>query len=84
MDLVRTERFAASYKRLARREQRQVDTRLRYLAENLRHPSLRARKWGDSGLWYARVNSDIRIFFEALDDHYLLLDVGHHDVERWR
>gem|GEM_PF-6024643 len=58
-----------------------MDARLEYLASNLRHPSLRARKWGRSDLWYARISSDLRIFFEVGEDIHLL-DVGHHDIER--
>ncbi|MSQ14898.1 MAG: hypothetical protein EXR50_03440 [Dehalococcoidia bacterium] len=82
MELAYTQRFLRAYRRLTYEEKRQVDAHLLLLAENLRHPSLRARKWGAYSIWYARVSRDIRIFFEVLEDFYLLLDVGHHDIER--
>lgn len=55
MELERTERFVQSYSRLTPEEQRQVDTRLRFLAQNAHHPSLRAAKWSGD-VWYARAS----------------------------
>lgn len=84
MDLERTDRFARSYRRLTIPERRQVDNHLRLLAENPRHPALRARKWPGSDIWYARISRDIRLFYEVRNSSYLLLDVGHHGIENLR
>lgn len=84
MELERSDRFLRSYRRLRPQERRQVDARLRLLAENPRHPGLRARRWPGTELWYARVSRDIRLFYEVREGYYLLLDVGHHDIERSR
>jgi mRNA-degrading endonuclease RelE of RelBE toxin-antitoxin system len=84
VDLERTERFLQSYRRLTAQERRQVENHLRLLGDNPRHPSLRARKWPGSDIWYARLSRNLRLFFEIHEDHYLLLDVGHHDIERSR
>lgn len=81
MELERTERFLRSYRRLTVQERRQVDSHLRLLADNPRHPGLRARKWPGTDIWYARVSRDFRLFYEVREDSYLLLDVGHHDIE---
>lgn len=81
MILRQTERFLKAYASLTADEQRQVDTRLRLLAEDPRHPSLRAQKWAED-IWYARASRDIRLFYEVHEDHYLLVDMGHHDIER--
>ena len=75
-------RFWKQLDRLTEPEQEQVHRHLRLLAENLRHPSLQARRWSGSHVWYARVSRDIRIFFEVHEDYYWLVDVGHHDIER--
>ena len=73
--------FVRGYGRLTADEQRQVDEALERLATDPRHPSLRARKW-DPETWYARASRDLRFFYEVGDSYYLLLDVGHHDIER--
>jgi len=84
MELLFSGRFYAAYARLTVVEQRIVDQKLDLLANDYRHPSLRARKWRDPNIWYARMSRDIRVFYEVHENHYLLLDVGHHDIERSR
>ena len=50
-----------------------------FLAENLRHPSLRAKKYSESeGVWQARVNQDWRFYFVVEDDAYVILDIIPH------
>ena len=82
MKLERSPRFIRAYTRLTPDERRQVDAHLRMLAENPRHPSLRARRWPGSDFWYFRVSTDLRILYDVYEDYYLLLDVGLHNVER--
>ena len=74
--------FWRHYASLTRVEQVQVNARLKLLADNLYHPSLQARRWSGPDLWYARISRDIRIFFEVYEDYYLIIDVGHHNIER--
>jgi mRNA-degrading endonuclease RelE of RelBE toxin-antitoxin system len=55
------------------------DKQIKFLAENLHHPSLHAKKYDEAGdLWQARVNKDWRFFFIIVDDTYLVLDVIPH------
>ncbi len=82
MELRFAPRFWRQYQRLTHDEQRQVNARLRLLAENPRHPSLQARKWSDNDQWYARASRDLRMFYEVHDEYCLLLNLGHHDIER--
>ncbi|MSV34928.1 MAG: hypothetical protein EXQ47_04935 [Bryobacterales bacterium] len=50
-----------------------------FLVENLRHPSLRAKKYDEAnGRWQARVNQDWRFYFVISDDTYLILDLIPH------
>jgi mRNA interferase RelE/StbE len=52
---------------------------VRLLAENLHHPSLRAKKYDEAAdLWQARVNKDWRFYFIIKDDTYIVLDVVPH------
>jgi mRNA-degrading endonuclease RelE of RelBE toxin-antitoxin system len=49
------------------------------LERDLRHPSLRAKKYDETGdLWQARVNRDWRFFFLIIDDTYRILKVIPH------
>jgi mRNA-degrading endonuclease RelE of RelBE toxin-antitoxin system len=46
---------------------------LRFLAANLHHPSLRAKKYDEArDLWQARVNDDWRFYFKIIGDTYRL------------
>ena len=52
---------------------------MRLLAENLHHPSLRAKKYDESqDLWQARVNRDWRFYFIISSNTYIVLDVIPH------
>lgn len=49
------------------------------LRENLRHPSLRAKKFDEStNLWQARVNRDWRFYFVIAEDRYLVTNIIPH------
>jgi mRNA interferase RelE/StbE len=50
-----------------------------FLAADLSHPSLHAKKYDESrDLWQARVNKDWRFYFVIQDDTYIVLDVIPH------
>lgn len=52
---------------------------LNYLLLNIRHPSLRAKKYDEvRGVWQARVDRNIRFYFLIEDDLYILLDIRKH------
>jgi len=49
------------------------------LAQNLRHPSLRAKKYDESrDIWQARVNRDWRFYFTIAGDTYVIRDIIPH------
>jgi len=51
----------------------------RYLLKDLRHPSLRAKKYDSAeDIWQARVNGGIRFYFLIVNDTYILLDIRKH------
>ena len=52
---------------------------VKFLEQNLRHPSLRAKKYDESqDLWQARVNKDWRFYFLIQDDIYYIVNIIPH------
>jgi plasmid maintenance system killer protein len=52
---------------------------VRFLAENLHHPSLHAKKYDEAqDLWQARVNKEWRFYFIIRGNTYVVLDVIPH------
>jgi len=55
------------------------DKQVSLLAESLRHPSLRAKKYDEaSDIWQARVTRGWRFYFQIEDDTYTILSVRAH------
>ena len=52
---------------------------LQFLGADLRHPSLRAKKYDETrNIWQARVTRDWRFYFRIENDTYHLLDIIRH------
>ena len=75
-----TKQFVKRYGKLTSEERGQVDDKLRILADNPWHPSLRTKRIQGTGEFEVSVNMDIRmaITFEG-DKIIIMLDVDHHD-----
>lgn len=59
--------------------QRAFEKQLGFLAGNLQHPSLRAKKYDEArDLWQARVKRDWRFYFTIDDDTYIITNVIPH------
>ena len=79
MQLSYTERFRRSYADAPLRVQKQCDKQLVLLAGDLRHPSLRAKKYDEArNIWQGRVNAAWRFYFTIEEDTYYLIDVIPH------
>ena len=74
--------FAKNLKRLSGNEQRAVAGKLKILAKDPFHPSLRTKKVQRlKDVFECSVNMDIRIFWIHKGDRLILLiDIGHHDI----
>ena len=73
MRLIHTARFERDYSDAPPDVQRAFDKQERFLADNLQHPSLHAKKYNESmGLWQARVNRSWRFYFAIVGDAYVL------------
>ena len=52
---------------------------LNFLARNLNHPSLHAKKFDEAqGRWQARVNQDWRFYFTIVNDTYRISELIPH------
>jgi plasmid maintenance system killer protein len=52
---------------------------VKFLEQNLMHPSLHAKKYDESiNLWQARVNKSWRFYFLIRDDVYYIVDIVPH------
>jgi mRNA interferase RelE/StbE len=79
MRLHYTERFRRSYESAPPSVRRAFDRRATFLAHDLRHPSLRAKKYDEAhDIWQARVNDAWRFYFQIQGETYLLLDIIRH------
>lgn len=64
MKLRYSEHFLRSYKKAPPQVQKAFHKQAKLLIENLRHPSLRAKKYDAArGVWQARVSQDRRFYF---------------------
>jgi len=55
------------------------DKQLGFLLSNLRHPSLRAKKYDEArDIWQARVDNQYRFYFRIEGDTYQILSVIPH------
>ena len=58
---------------------RAFDRKVELLAQNLQHPSLRAKKYDEANdIWQARVTKGWRLYFQIEDDMYTILSVTPH------
>jgi len=74
-----SERFIRSYEGAPAEIRRAFDRKLALLLQDLRHPSLRAKKYDEArDIWQARVTRGWRFFFRIEDDAYRLLDIIAH------
>lgn len=79
MRLYYTERFLKAYGNAPIRIQRTFDKQSVYLVQDIRHPSLQAKKYNEAeNFWQARVNQGWRFYFKIDRDKYVLLNIIKH------
>ncbi len=79
MKYERTFYFKRSYRRLPTEAQRAFEKQIRFLLLDIRHPSLRAKKYDEAaGIWQARVTKSVRFYFRIEGDTYWLLNIRKH------
>ena len=79
MRLASTPHFTRSYVKAPLAIQQAFDKQALLLLENLRHPSLHAKKYDESrDLWQARVTGSWRFYFKIEGDTYRLEEMKAH------
>ena len=79
MNLRRSAHFERDYSKAPKHIQAAFDKQSLLLLQNLRHPSLRAKKYGESlGLWQARITGDWRFYFLIEGETYYLVRMRSH------
>ncbi|MBZ5609635.1 MAG: hypothetical protein LAP38_15345 [Acidobacteriia bacterium] len=79
MNVALKERAIASLASATPAAQKAFIKQMNFLARNLQHPSLHAKKYDESrDLWQARVNDDWRFYFTIEDDVYVIQDIIPH------
>jgi len=74
-----TAHFDRSYKKAPKQIQQAFDKQALLLLSDLRHPSLRAKKYDEGkDRWQARVTKDWRFYFKIEGDTYVLQDITRH------
>lgn len=59
--------------------QRRFEKQAQFLLQDLRHPSLRAKKYDEArDIWQARVDRAWRFYFQIRGDTYYLLNITPH------
>lgn len=79
MKLRYTERFRKSYESAPVSIRKAFDKQVMFLVKDIRHPSLRAKKYDEvQDRWQARVTRDWRFYFHIEDNRYIVLDIIKH------
>ena len=74
-----TNKAERDYKDLSRSLQARVDKQLALLLQNLRHPSLQAKKYDEArDIWQGRVNQSYRFYFRIEGDTYEIVSIIPH------
>ncbi|MBI5469775.1 DNA helicase [Candidatus Kaiserbacteria bacterium] len=74
-----TPHFDRAFLKLSPEIQNAFEKQVRLLAANIRHPSLRAKKYDEThDIWQARVTKNVRFYFSIVGDAYIILDIVKH------
>ena len=72
-------RAARDLDNLSPRLQVTVRKQLELLTENIRHPSLQAKKYDESNdIWQGRINRSYRFYFQIAGDQYQIMRIIPH------
>lgn len=79
MNQFRTPSFEREFKKSPKEVRVAFEKQLGFLLQDIRHPSLRAKKYDETrGIWQARVTDTVRFYFRIGGDTYWLLNIRKH------
>ncbi|MFM2423628.1 MAG: hypothetical protein RLZZ70_13 [Candidatus Parcubacteria bacterium] len=74
-----TDTAIKQYQKLPKTIQRKADKQFEFLLQDLRHPSLHAKKYHESlAIWQARIDKSYRFYFHVIEPHYVVISVINH------
>ncbi|MBI3896505.1 MAG: hypothetical protein HY313_11305 [Acidobacteria bacterium] len=74
-----SQRSVSQYAALSAERKVKFDKQVGFLLTNLRHPSLRAKKYDKAkDVWQARLDADYRFYFRIEGDAYHILSIIPH------
>ncbi len=75
----RTPRFKKEFQKFPKEVRSVFGKQLNFLLHDIRHPSLRAKKYDEEyGIWQIRITDNVRAYFCIEDDAYLFLNIRKH------
>jgi len=72
-------KFKKQFKKFPVVQKKKFEKQLRFLSENFRHPSLKARKMRSRGCFEAKVNYHYRFTYRIEKNELWILTIGPHD-----
>ncbi len=79
MRVEHTERIRRALKKFPKEIQEAFYKQVEHLIKDLRHPSLRSKKYDEAtNIWQARVTGTVRFYFCIEGDTYRLLNIRNH------
>jgi mRNA-degrading endonuclease RelE of RelBE toxin-antitoxin system len=74
-----SDRFVRQYDNLSKERKTKFDKQLGFLLSNLRHPSLKAKKYDKThDIWQVRLDGSYRFYFQIKGDIYRILSIIPH------
>jgi len=74
-----TKPFDREFKKFSKEIQDVFEKQINFLLQDIRHPSLRAKKYDEgTDIWQARVTKNVRFYFRLEADVYILLNIRKH------
>lgn len=78
-EFILSERALRDYAALSKAVQKRVNKQLVLLLRDIRHPSLRAKKYDEAkDVWQARLNKEYRFYFQIREDIFYILTIIKH------
>lgn len=79
MNYQSTPHFDRKFRKFPQIVQKAFRKQIRFLIDDIRYPSLCAKKYDDTwGIWQARVTNNVRFYFQIVDGTYRILDIEKH------
>ena len=79
MKYLRMPRFKSEFRKFPKEVQNAFEKQITFLLQDIRHPSLRAKKYDEGAcIWHARVTKNVRFYFRITEDTYELLNIRKH------